>query len=308
MTHELIVWHEKPATKELYLIAGWRQWADAGSISSGLPQYLIEHLGARLVGEIRDDSFYLFQIPGMHHFLRPEVKLEQGYRKAFTRPKNEFYYAGNPDKGLLIFLGDEPHLNMERYAAAFLDAVKTLAVRRIVTLGGVYGTVPFDRDRFISVIYSLPHLQEELNNYAVNFSNYEGGSSVGTYLADRAEPDNIELIGFYAFVPAYDFSQSETLPQSMRIENDYKAWLDILRRCNHMFQMELDLADLEHKSQRLMAAMEAKISELERTVPQLKVREYLAQLDEAYEEIPFFPLDDLWERELRDILKDLDSD
>lgn len=307
MSNELVVFSELPDSKELYLIAGWRQWADAGSISSGLPQYLIEHLGARQIGEIQDDSFYLFQIPGMHHYLRPQVKLEQGYRQTLTRPKNAFYYAGTADKGLLIFLGDEPHLNMDRYAAAFMHAVQKTGVKRVVTLGGVYGSVPYNRERFVSVIYSLPPLQEELNNYAVNFSNYEGGSSVGTFMADRAEAENIELVGFYAFVPAYDFSQSADFPQSMRIENDYKAWLDIMRRCNHMFRMDLDLADLEKKSQRLVTAMEAKIKELEKTMPQFDVRAYLAQLDEGYEEMPFFPLDDLWEQELRNIFNNMDE-
>jgi hypothetical protein len=32
---------EHPQAKRLYMLAGWRQWADAGSMSSGLPQYLI---------------------------------------------------------------------------------------------------------------------------------------------------------------------------------------------------------------------------------------------------------------------------
>lgn len=99
MNNELVVFEEMPAAKEIYLIAGWRQWADAGSISSGLPEYLVEHLGARRIGEIRDDSFYLFQIPGMHHFLRPQVRIEQGHRQSLTRPKNEFFYVDRGRRG-----------------------------------------------------------------------------------------------------------------------------------------------------------------------------------------------------------------
>ncbi|MCB0226583.1 MAG: hypothetical protein KDI02_23015, partial [Anaerolineae bacterium] len=70
-----------PHPEELYMIAGWHQWADAGAISSGLPQYIINHLEATKIGEIKPDGFYLFQIPGTHHLLRPEIKLEQGYRQ-----------------------------------------------------------------------------------------------------------------------------------------------------------------------------------------------------------------------------------
>jgi len=72
---------EKPLADEVYMIAGWRQWADAGNTSSGLPQYLIEQTGARRIGKIKSDGFYLFQIPGTHHFLRPEIKLHEGYER-----------------------------------------------------------------------------------------------------------------------------------------------------------------------------------------------------------------------------------
>ena len=71
MDKQVELW-EKPKAEEIYMILGWRQWADAGGISSELPQYLIEKTGARKIGEIRADGFYLFQIPGTHHFLRPE--------------------------------------------------------------------------------------------------------------------------------------------------------------------------------------------------------------------------------------------
>ncbi|HHX63874.1 MAG TPA: PAC2 family protein, partial [Chloroflexi bacterium] len=50
---ELVELWETPLDKDNYMIAGWDQWADAGEISSGLPRYLIEHTGARKIGEIR---------------------------------------------------------------------------------------------------------------------------------------------------------------------------------------------------------------------------------------------------------------
>jgi len=116
---ELIELWERPTADEIYMIVGWHQWADAGSISSGLPQYLIDHTGARKIGEIKPDGFYIFQIPGTHHFLRPRIKLGEGYRQELESRKNELFYWGDEKKGLVIFLGEEPHLNAERYADAF---------------------------------------------------------------------------------------------------------------------------------------------------------------------------------------------
>ncbi len=51
MADELLILQEKPAAE--YLIAGWRrQWSNGGRISSGLPRYLIEKLGAKKIGEL----------------------------------------------------------------------------------------------------------------------------------------------------------------------------------------------------------------------------------------------------------------
>jgi len=302
MDNLLELW-EKPESEEKYMIAGWRQWADAGSISSRLPQYLIDQTRARKIGEIKPDGFYLFQIPGTHHFVRPHIKLDEGYRKELESKRTEIYYTGNDDKGLVIFLGDEPHLEVELYADAFFQVVKQLGVRRVVALGGVYGAMPYDKDREVSCVYSLPALKNELTSYAVKFSDYEGGSTIGTYLADRAEREGVEFIDFYAFVPAYDFSQLSTHLQGLRVENDFKAWYDLMRRFNHMFDLRIDLSDLARQSDELTASIDAKLGELERKAPQLKVREYMQTLAQDFTEMSFMPLGDVWEQELEDLFK-----
>lgn len=298
---------EKPLAEEIYMIVGWRQWADAGSISSGLPQYLIEQTDARRIGTIKSGGFYLFQIPGTHHLFRPEIKLDEGYRQELRIRKNEFFYSGDDRKGLVIFLGEEPHLNVERYAEAFFHAVKELGVRRVVAVGGVYGAMPYDKDRQVSCVYSLPEMKDELAEYAVRFSNYEGGTTIGTYLVDRAEQSEVEFLVFYAFVPAYDFSQFSAHHQGIRIENDFRAWYDLTIRFNHMFDLGIPLSDLERKSDELTSSMDDKIARLERTMPQLKVREYMETLAEDFVEMPFMPLGEVWERELGNLFEDMED-
>ncbi len=181
------------------------------------------------------DGFYLFQIPGTHHLLRPEVNFEDGYNKEISLPLNEFYYASLGEKGLVLFTGDEPHMNIDRYADGLFYAAKELNVRRMAVVGGVYGAMPYDRDREVSCTYSLPRMKKELEQYAVRFSNYNGGATIGSYIVDRAESHDLEMIVFNAFVPAYDFSQAVASVQGVRIEHDYKAWYELMRRFNYMF-------------------------------------------------------------------------
>ncbi len=297
------IW-EKPVADEIYMIAGWHQWADAGSISSGLPQYLVDQTNAKKIGEIDPDGFYLFQIPGTHHFLRPEIKLEEGYRQELAVRKNELFYSGDDKKGLVIFLGDEPHMNADRYAEAFLNAVAELGVKRVGAVGGVYGSMPYDKDREVSCVYSQPWMKDELEKYAVRFSDYEGGTTIGTYIVDRAEHKGVEFLVFYSFVPAYDFSELSATVQGMRVENDFKAWYDLVRRFNHMYGLGIDLTDLERKSEELLSSMDAKIEEVDAKLPELKVREYMLQLTEDFTERSFEPLSDVWEKGLRGLFDD----
>ncbi len=307
MSDAVEIW-EHPKAEETYMIAGWRQWADAGSTSSGLPQYLIERTGARKIGSIKPDGFYLFQIPGTHDLVRPVVKFDQGYPESLETQHNDLYYVEQNQHGLLIFLGDEPQMDIERYAQAFLHIASTLGVKRIIGLGGVYGELPYNKDRIISSIYSLPELKEELQDIAVNLSDYHGGASVGSYVCRRAGEQGIEYVSFFAFVPAYDFSNLSQVANSIRIENDFMAWLGIMQRINHMLQLELDLTDLEDKSKELIQLFDTKIEELDGEAPQLGVRDYLSHLSEDFVATPFSPLDDVWEEELRRLFGQSDGD
>ncbi|NLX10768.1 MAG: PAC2 family protein [Chloroflexi bacterium] len=299
---------EQPASQQMYLIAGWRQWADAGSVSSGLPHYLIQRTHAQRIGSIRPDGFYLFQIPGTHDLVRPVVQFENGYPQSLKIQRNELFYTGDSKQGVLIFLGDEPHLDMERYTNALFHIVRTLGVKRIVGLGGVYGELPYNKERMISANYSLPQMQDEVSGLAVSLSDYHGGASIGSYIARRAGEQGIEYVGLYAMVPTYDFSMLAETGSSIRIENDFMAWLGIMRRINYMLKTRFDLSDLERKSERLLEVVDAKIDELDRSEPQLGVRDYFARLTADFTEVQFNPLDEVWEDELRRLLDDDEPD
>ncbi len=306
MSSSLEIW-EYPQSKEIYMLAGWRQWADAGSISSGLPQYLVKQLDARKIGQIKSDGFYLFQIPGTHDLVRPVVKYQEGFPLSLQTNENEFFFAGDEERGYIIFLGDEPHLNVETYIETLLEAIQELKVRRVVGLGGVYGELPYNKDRLVSAVYSDKKLKAEMQALSVNLSDYHGGASIGSVLSKRAGERDVEYVSFYAFVPAYEFTGSAQGGNSIRIENDYLAWLNVMRRVRYMLKAEFDLRDLEEKAERLIDAVDAKVEELENSAPQLGVKEYLKRLADEFVEQSFNPLDEVWEDELRSLFEKFDD-
>ncbi len=298
MSDAVDLW-ERPQAEEIFMIAGWRQWADAGSISSGLPQYLVQQTDARQIGKIRSDGFYLFQIPGTHDLVRPMVEFEKGYPKSLESRDNDLYYAGDERRGIVFFMGEEPHMDAERYVAAILDVAEQLNVKRIVSFGGVYAELPYDKERMVSAIFSLPAMREEIESLSVNISDYHGGASIGSYICKRAGEIDKAFVGFYTFVPTYDFSKVSEISNTIRLENDFMAWLGVMRRVNYMLNLDLDLTDLEKRSEKLLGLMDDKVEELNDLAPQLNIREYMKRLSESFEEMSFYPLDDVWEDELR---------
>jgi proteasome assembly chaperone (PAC2) family protein len=306
---DALTFSEKPEADDLVMLTGWRQWADAGSISSGLPLYLVQQLKAHQIGAIPPDGYYIFQIPGTHDLVRPVVKFDQGHPEYLQSRRNEFFYAP-PRKGpgVVVFLGDEPHLDIDRYVDTLLEAARILGVRRIVSFGGVYGELPYDKERPVAGIYSLTRLKDELSTFAVDMSDYHGGASIGSYVCKRAGEKGIEFIGFYAFVPTYDFSGIAQAGKAIRVETDYLAWLGVMRRVNHMLRLDFDLLDLEEKSRRLVKLIDAKVDEIEQANPQAGVRDYLKHLSENFEETLYDPLGEVWEDELRRLMDKFDED
>jgi len=306
MSDAVNIW-QQPDADETIMIAGWRQWADAGSTSSMLPKYLIQQTNATKIGEIDADGFYMFQIPGTHDLVRPIVQFHEGYPEKLEARKNELYHAKMGERDVIIFLGDEPHMNAELYAEALLDAAEQLKVTRIIGVAGVFAEVPFELERPVGCIISLRALRGELRDYSVDLSNYGGGASIGSYLCRRASERKQEYVGFYAFAPAYDFGRRSANTTGFRVDNDFRAWLGLMRRIKHMADLTFDFADLEEKTAELERSLQEKIEEMDAQYPDVGIRRYFEGLADNFEEDVFDPLSAVWEDEISRLLDEDDE-
>lgn len=294
---------EKPQHETMYMLMGWRQWADAGSISSGLPKYLAQETNARKIGTIKSDGFYIFQFPGTHDLARPVIRFENGYATELESPHNDIYYSEVDGNGIIYLIGDEPHLDVERYVSTILDLAEMFNVKRMVGFGGVFAEVPYEKHRIVSSTYSLHSLKQEIDKLSVNLSDYHGGASIGSVMSKRAGERNLEYVSFYAFVPTYDLSRFASLENTIRLENDFMAWLGVMRRVNFFLNTKFDLTELEGKSNQLIEVLNDKVLELQ-SLSSSSIKDYFDQLSEGFEEEIFDPLDDLWENELNRLFND----
>jgi predicted ATP-grasp superfamily ATP-dependent carboligase len=284
MTNDLLVLEKeiiKPE-KPTFMIAGFNQWANAGNVSSGIPEYLIEKLNARRVGYIRKDDFYIFQLPGSSFMFRPPVKYVEGYEEDYQEEKiNDFYYTEISGKGIIIFIGTEPNQHEDVYVNTLLDGAKELGVKRIVVPAGVGDEIPFDKERRIGCTYSLNQMQEELKNYALTFSNYSRNATIGMVINHYSKERGIESVRMSARTPSF---QIPLAPSS-----DKRAMYDILRRIRYMFGINLDLSDLEKESKQQISDFENALKKLYIDNPELEsqIATYMDQIGEEFVELKF---------------------
>ena len=302
MSNDLLVLEKEIVKPEepTFMIAGFTQWANAGNVSTGIPEYLIEKLHARRVGHILKDDFYIFQLPGSHFMFRPPVKYVEGYEENYQEePINDFHYAEISEKGLIIFIGTEPNQHEDVYVNTLLDGAKELGVERIIVPAGVGGEVPFDKERLVSCTYSLKQMQKELKNYAVTFSNYDKNATIGMVINHYSKERGIESLRMSARTPSYQVP--------LTTYSDKRAMYDILRRIRYMFEINLDLSDLEKESKRQIADFENELKRLYMDNPdiELQITTYMQQIGERFEELKFeepTKIPDVFLKELNDLI------
>ena len=311
MAEEYLTLWEKPAAR--YMIAGWSpQWSDGGEISSGLPQYLIDKLGARQIGEMGKtitDLCYPFQIPGTHDAFRPGIAFQDGLPSKGIYRENAYYDGGD---GLIIFLGEEPWLRMDLYAETFFRAIRELGVKQIAAVEGYNGPAPPEMERTVNSSYSAPHLREQLEKYGIGFSSYgsdrRSGPTIGMALISLAhyQYPGIELFRMGSMAPMYSFLTGNREP--VGIQKDHRSFYDIMRRLRPMFGLDIDLTDLYEKGQ----AESAKLQELLEKIAASNstAKEIIEQARTDYKATPFVEPVELapeLDRALDDILRNMED-
>ena len=306
MADELLVLHEKPEAK--YMIAGWRrQWSNGGRISSGLPRYLIEKLGARRIGRLGDQVStlcYPFQVAGTHDTFRPGAAFQDGLPSTRMARENEFFDAGN---GLIIFLGEEPWSRIDIYGQGFFQAVQELGIEQTVAVEGVNGPAPPELERRINCVYSRSDMKETLDRYSVIMSSRgsEGrrGPTIGMAMVSLAHFDypEVQMFRLGAMAPMYPFVVSNN--EQLGIFRDHRSFYDIMRRLKSLFKLDIDLSEL-------LALAETESRELQTNLDRIaennaEAKRIIEQVRADYDVTPYVEpvdLDPALDRTLEDIL------
>ena len=201
---ELLRFRKQPVLNDTTLVLAFSGWMDGGDVSTGTVQRLVDLLGADPVAEIDPEPFYLYNVPGpmeVTALFRPHIEIKEGLINSIEMPTNTFYCheAGN----LSLFLGKEPHLRWRTFGNAIFRYASKVGVRRILFVGSFGGAVPHTREPRLYVTCSSSELLQEMEQYGVRRSGYEGPGSFVSYLMTQAQSANLDMTSLVAEIPGY---------------------------------------------------------------------------------------------------------
>jgi proteasome assembly chaperone (PAC2) family protein len=261
-----LVLAKQPALRAPYLLAGFGGWPNGGDVSTETVQFVQSALEADPIGEITADDLYIYSSPTLAS--RPIVSISHGVLQSLSFPVNTIYAWQHPhggDHDLLFLQGVEPDLHWEQFAAAIVECVEVFQVQRLYTIGGYLDHAPHTRVPRISAVVTQPALRTELRAYEVDLTDYEGPTSIQSYLLARCQERGIEGISLWGSTPSY-------------IQGGYPRVIQaMLQLLQQMWHLPLNLSPIEAQAAELEATLHEQID----SNPELA--EYIKRLEHAYD-------------------------
>ncbi len=255
----------QPALQAPYLVAGFAGWPNGGGVSTDVVDFLRSYLAAERIGEIAADECYIYSSPSLAS--RPIVSIQQGLMHTMEFPTNELFawQAADGAHDLLLLQGIEPDLCWEHFAETLFECVQTFGVQRLYTIGGYLDYAPHTRVPRISGVVTHRELLSDLTAHGVDLADYDGPTSIQSYLLALCQERDIEGVSLWGGTPSY-------------IQGAYpKVIHSMLRLLSEMWHLPLELGLLEEQTAELETSLHEQID----GNPELA--DYIQRLEQAYD-------------------------
>ncbi|MDX1447488.1 MAG: PAC2 family protein [Acidimicrobiia bacterium] len=249
-----VIWEQRPVLRDPAAVLAFEGWGDAGESSSGAVRHLLEIFDAERVATIDADEFFDFQVR------RPVVLFDEDDNREIAWPETEIWMVSPPWSGsdLIVVTGPEPHSRWKRFSNQLIEVLRSLGVRRAVTLGAFIGQVPHTLP--VPLMGSGAD-RETLARHSLFVSDYEGPTGIVGVLTTSLAGAGIETVSVWAAVPHY-LSQQEYPP----------ATLALLDKTAELLGVEVDTTDLTVAVNEFREQVDAAMDDAE-------IREYVEELE-----------------------------
>ena len=261
-----LVLTKRPPLRAPYLIAGFGGWPNGGNVSTDTVYFLQSTLKAEPIGEITSDDLYIYSSPTLAS--RPITVISEGVLESLRFPSNTLfaYQRLGAEHDLLLLQGIEPDLHWQQFADAIVECLQTFKAQRLYTIGGYLDYAPHTRLPRLSAVVTHEALKDELEAYDVDLTDYEGPTSIQSYLLAACRAQGIEGISLWGGAPSYVQGSYPRLTQAM------------LQFLSQLWHLPLNLEEIEEQAIELEATLHEQID----TNPELA--DYIRRLEQVYDQ------------------------
>jgi proteasome assembly chaperone (PAC2) family protein len=261
-----LVLTKRPSLRAPYLIAGFGGWPNGGNVSTDTVYFLESTLKAEQIGEITSDDLYIYSSPTLAS--RPITAIREGVLESLRFPSNTLSACQRlgAEHDLLLLQGIEPDLHWQQFADAIVECLQTFKAQRLYTIGGYLDYAPHTRMPRLSAVVTHEALKDELEAYDVDLTDYEGPTSIQSYLLAACRAQGIEGISLWVGAPSYVQGSYPRLTQAM------------LQFLSQLWHLPLDLEEIEEQAIELEATLHEQID----TNPELA--DYIRRLEQVYDQ------------------------
>jgi proteasome assembly chaperone (PAC2) family protein len=261
-----LVLTKRPSLHAPYLIAGFGGWPNGGNVSTDTVYFLQSTLKAEQIGEITSDDLYIYSSPTLAS--RPITVIREGVLESLRFPSNTLFACQRlgAEHDLLLLQGIEPDLHWQQFADAIIECLQTFKAQRLYTIGGYLDYAPHTRMPRLSAVVTHETLKDELEAYDVDLTDYEGPTSIQSYLLAACRAQGIEGISLWGGAPSYVQGSYPRLTQAM------------LQFLSQLWRLPLDLEEIEEQAIELEATLHEQID----TNPELA--DYIRRLEQVYDQ------------------------
>lgn len=266
MTSNGLVIQDCPKLSDGRMVLAFSGWMDGGDVSTGSVDWLAKVLGARPVGSIRPEGYYIYNFPGsmeVSALFRPSTRIEDGVIASYEPPENTFLC--DEDSDLILFRAKEPNFHWDEFANCIFSFAARAEVTTIYFVGSYGGSVPHTREPRLRSTVSDESLKPGIERHGIAFTNYEGPASFSTHLLAGAKSRGFRMASLVAEIPGYIQGTNPACIEAM------------LKRLTALLGLQLDLRELRSLSE----AWEEKLGEAVKSETELL--EHIAKLEANYD-------------------------
>jgi proteasome assembly chaperone (PAC2) family protein len=185
------------------LVIGFAGWANAAGLSVEVVSQLQALLATDAIGTLEAPECYVITNPSLAN--RPITTIRGGLVEELRLPMTEVHALRGDGvrPELLLVEGVEPDLHWQEYVEALWGLVTRFNVRRVYTIGSYYDQIPHTRPPHVASVVSDVHLKAELRSQHVDFTSYEGPTSIQTFILHTCQQRQVEGVSLWGGVPPY---------------------------------------------------------------------------------------------------------